>query len=449
MLDGSSVLFRLLGGVLVTISLAGLTPGTAHADADPAQETLEEVLQILAERGIIDETQHARLVAKAQSGEGGSHDVAAQLLDGFEWSGDLRLRYETFWYDKDSSGEDRDNRYRFRYRARLGFKKKLTDRFKVAMRLASGTHDPTSDPDRARENRTTNVTLGDEEDFDYDPIYIDRVYAEFLLPETSGIASKLHGGKIPNPFIWKHGKDFLVWDKDVNPEGFAFMAQRPLSERTRLFFNVGYFIADENATSKDPKVTAAQLGGTTRLSDDIEVGLRFSAYEWRSLDDDFVTRAGARGNLPSAFDGGATIGDVGAFARFTSWDAWPLELYGTFVKNFEADSATIGGISVDEEDEALGLGFELGSSKKWVKLGVGYFRLEANSVIAQFTDSDLFDGLTNRRGWLLYASRRLAPGVELKLEFFDSDSIKNSTPFQTSVGNGDRKRFRTDIQFKY
>ena len=430
-----------VGVWILILGVAAAVPRNADAGSSAETEAVEEILQILADRGILSEAEYSRLATKGQTAksERGTRDVAARLLDGFEWSGDLRLRYEAFYYDKDSTGTDRDNRYRFRYRARLAFKKKMNDWLTVGMRFASGEDN----------HRSANRTLGVEEDFDPDPLFIDWAYAEMKLPEISGLESRIRAGKIANPFIWKHGKDFIVWDNDISLEGGALMASRPLSENTDLFFNVGGFIDDENETTADPKVFGLQIGGTTKLSDAVETGLRFSWYEWRSLDSAFVGRANAEGNLDSAYDGKARIGDVTAFAKFACSDAWPLEVYGTYIRNFTADSAVLGGFPEDEEDTAWGAGFEIGSSSKWVKFGAGYFYVEANSVVAQFTDSDLFDGLTNRRGWAVYGSRRLAPGVELKVEFLDSDSIDNGVAYLISDSNGDRKRLRTDLKFKF
>jgi hypothetical protein len=130
-----------------------------------------------------------------------------------------------------------------------------------------------------------------------------------------------------------------------------------------------------------------------------------------------------------------------------------VKTYGTFARNFSADSAILGGVPVDEEDTAWGVGMEFGSASRFAKFGLGYFHVEANSVIAQFTDSDLFDGFTNHRGWLFYASRKIAPGVQVNMTFLDSDSIKNSGgvggPFGPSSTDADRKRFQTDLMVKF
>jgi hypothetical protein len=428
-----------LGAVLVLLVVTLLTPPAVAEES----ATVEEILGILLDRGLIDEADHTKLIRKHRQEQKGQKTGLARLTDGVEWSGDLRLRYEAFYYDDDSFGGDRDNRYRFRYRARFGFKKKINDWLAVGLRLASGTDD----------QRSTNRTLGDDEDFDPDPIFIDRAFAIVKLPEVAGIESKVRAGKVANPFFWKHGKDLIVWDGDINPEGAVLVASRPLSENTHVFANLGAFIVDENDTTSDPKVFAFQVGGEHRFSEGVEMGVRASGYEWRSLDTDFVTRAATWGNLASAFDGKARIGEASAFIGFEPHPSWPVKTYGTVVRNFTADSAILGGVPVGEEDSAWGAGIEVGNASRVAKFGFGYFHVEANSVIAQFTDSDLFDGFTNHRGWLVYASRKIAPGVEVKMTFLDSDSIKNSGaaggPFGASSTDADRKRLQTDLMVNF
>jgi hypothetical protein len=238
------------------VTLAAPPPAAAEGSA-----TVEEILGILLNRGLIDEEDHTKLIRKHRQEQKSQKTGLARLTDGVEWSGDFRLRYEARYYDDDSFGNDRDNRYRFRYRARFGFRKKINDWLSVGMRLASGTDD----------QRSTNRTLGDDEDFDPDPIFIDRAFAIVQLPEVAGFESKVRAGKIENPFQWKHGKDLIVWDGDINPEGAVLVASRPISENTRVFANVGAFIVDENDTASDPKVFALQVGGEHSFTDGIEV----------------------------------------------------------------------------------------------------------------------------------------------------------------------------------
>ena len=95
----------------------------------------------------------------------------------------------------------------------------------------------------------------------------------------------------------------------------------------------------------------------------------------------------------------------------------------------------------------------MGSSSALLKLGGGYFHIEANSTMAQFTDSDITDGKTNRKGWVLYAAKQVAPGTELRLTYFDQNPIQTSGgatgPFERSLSQSNRSRLQADIQFNF
>jgi hypothetical protein len=436
--------------LLGVVAWFGMTQAAIAASPEPdgGDAAVEEIIGILRSRGLIDESEATKLVLKhraAAEPRASRGDVAAALTEGLSWYGDLRLRYESFHYDEDSTGADTDSRYRFRYRGRIGFEKKLYDWLEVGVRLASGT---TSDP------RSTNQSLGSGTSFDRDPITIDRFYAQAALPEWGGLESRLAAGKIANPFVWGHGLDAVVWDVDFNPEGAALLLERPLGEHGSLFANLGAMIEDENAASKDPKLFAVQAGGSLRVTPVVQTGARLSLYEWRDLDADFLARGmepvyGGGGNLANAYDQRARIGDLTAFVGFTGIEGWPVTLFGTVVRNFEAEDDVLGGVSVDDEDMAWGGGLQLGDKRRWVQLQGGWYHVEANSVLAQFTDSDLFDGFTNREGWMVQATRELKRNVDLRFELLDSDSIENATPFATSVEGADRKRMRFDLELKF
>ena len=191
------------------------------------------------------------------------------LLRDLEWSGDLRIRNEQFWYDRDLNGVERDNRNRFRYRLRFGFKKELNDWLTVGARLASGVA-----------SNSGNVSLGDSSEFN---------------------------------------------------------------------------------------------------------------------DEDFGNDA----------------------------------------------------ISIDQ---AYGLGFEVGSSKKLFKAGFGWFHVEANATPALITDSDLFDAHTNREGYTAYFQKRLFNVLTFKLTYFDGEEIEDDAPFgfPASAGSGsDRRRLQSDLSIRF
>ena len=454
---------RVLGWSLAAaLCLALGAPSSAAEGLEGA--TVEELIEILQSKGVIDAEERDRLVLKhaAERQESERIDsVAAALTDGWDWYGDLRLRYELFTFDEDASGDTADNRNRLRYRLRFGFDKEIGDRLKLGLRLSSS------------ESRTSvrgaNQTLGKDDDFDFDDIRIDRAFAEYALPTWHGLETRLIGGKIANPFVWKPGKDRVIWDPDVAPEGGVIAFSYPLDERSRLFANVGYLIDEEIADEVDAKVIATQLGGETRAGG-FDLALRSSLYWWRGLDQGFQDRAIDRGNLPTAFKNKkARIGDLAGYARTEPHPSWPLLFYATLAKNFSAEKGTCGldmaldtvdctgaaalSFAVPKDDMAYGVGLELGSSREYAKLGFGFFRVETNSVISLFTDSDLLDGFTNRQGWAFYGSRRLGSLAEFKLALYNSNSIQDDGgalgPYFFANGLADRMRLQTDLEFKF
>ena len=80
----------------------------------------------------------------------------------------------------------------------------------------------------------------------------------------------------------------------------------------------------------------------------------------------------------------------------------------------------------------------------------GYHVSEASFFPTQFTDSGLFDGLTNRKGSSVSASRQILPGTDLNFTLFKSDDLRGGLPvFGRSVRNSDRVRLQSHIVVKF
>jgi len=367
-----------------------------------------------------------------------------------------RLRQENLWYEPDPLGDDRSDRARFRYRLRVGAVAPINDYVDAGFRLASGEDDL----------RSTNQSAGrNNPDFDPDSIFIDQAYVTFKAPKDwlgEGGSLKATGGKIANPFLWKNSKDYMLWDNDINPEGGAILLALKPAEMWTLYGNTGYFVLDENTAAEDPHVFGVQGGFGVTPTDTTELGARASWYEWQSLDGDFYQRgidntnlngsAGstsqAGGNLPGGLSDGSKFGagELAAYFRYAGIEGWPIRVFGHYAQNLDAEDT----LGADEEDTGWGGGLEIGDPKKFVLLGAGYYELEANFWPSQFTDSDLFDGVTNRKGWTVYAARQVFTNTELNLTLFSSDAIEDDVPpFADSVENSDRFRLQTDIVVKF
>jgi hypothetical protein len=440
---------------LVAIALTicgGVIPAAAEDGA-----VVEDILQVLREREIIDDEEYQRMASKNAKYEAERNSWVPEI----DWSGDFRFRHESWWYEGDETGFDRDNRYRIRYRFRLKGEISINDYADVIFRLVSGGDD----------NRSNNQTLGSSVDFDTDDIRLNLVYARLTAPESwfplPGGTAVVEMGKVSIPFIWKRsgmkkGKDFMLWDADIAPEGVSLLLSAKPAERTRIFATFGYYVIDENSQARDPHFWGIQGGAHQDLSEDLVFGARASWYEFRSIDAAFNAR-GAFGTAAGGVTSGGgnildglndnidgrpfSVAEAGAYFTYSGLESWPITVYGTYARNLDAKTSRLTGAGA--EDTAWGAGVEVGDSKRYAKLGVGYWHIEANSFPSMFIDSDFLDGRTNREGYAFYGSRQILANTELKVTLFVSDEIQDDAPFLTSVRNAERMRLQSDIVFKF
>jgi hypothetical protein len=87
------------------------------------------------------------------------------------------------------------------------------------------------------------------------PLWIDQAYFDWSTP-LSGL--KLQGGKMKNPFL-AVGRNQMIWDHDLNPEGLAAQFSRKINA-TELFANASYFWVEERATTDDSFLIGGQAG---------------------------------------------------------------------------------------------------------------------------------------------------------------------------------------------
>lgn len=442
---------------LGTLFVAG-----ARADESSA---VEDIVAVLREKGLIDQATGDEILAKqakaetVQSQKSATPPVAQGLFEGFVWSGDLRLRNEQFWYTDGlgPAAAAHDNN-RFRYRARIGFTKQITDWALIGVRVATDTTD----------YRSTNISFGEASDFSYDSIFFDKVYAQFTLPDPGiGLSTQLTAGKMTNPFIWKAvALDRIVWDDDITPEGIAFTSTLPLAENAKIWLTGAWYNELQNSTHADPRMFGVQTGGSIKLPGAFEIGARATYYDWAHLANDattatrtgFFDRSAANGNLPNAFDPDMRLIESSAYVSFGGVESWPVTVWGTWVMNLAADGGIVRGVSIGAEDQAWGTGFELGDAKKWARFGVAFQHVEANAVPAQYTDSDMFDGRTNREGWAFYGFREIATNTEVRLWLWDGHPIRTTAsgagggPFNisgTTDSQANRRRLQADLNFKF
>lgn len=324
--------------------------------------------------------------------------------------GDIRLRHEGI----DEDGED--NRNRGRYRARLGLTAAVSDDVKVIMQIASGADNPVS----------RNVTFDggfDVNDIGFDLAYVDWAFAD---------GWNFYGGKMKNP-LFRAGGAPLIWDGDLNPEGFAVTYSNEA-----LFVNAAGFSVEERSSDDDSLLTAIQVGGKFEIADNMKLtaGAGYFAYS-NTIGNEPFYNGSSRGNSVD-IDGNYIYEykNTEVFAELsTNVGDWPLKVYAQWVQNNE----------VSEEDTGYAFGAKLGSAKDkgQTEFSWTYQDIEADAVVGTFNDSDFGGGGTDSSGHILKAKYAVSKQIALSGTFF----INEVDRFQGI--EHDYNRFQLDAQFSF
>lgn len=331
-------------------------------------------------------------------------------VDRIDLKGDIRLRYESI----DEDGEA--NRDRMRFRTRFGLSAAVSDEVKVVLQLASGGDSPVS----------TNQTFDDG--FSSKDIGIDLAYVDWKISENVN----LFGGKMKNP-LFKAGGVPLIWDSDLNPEGFALMYASDV-----LFGTLGGFSVEERSSTGDSLLYALQVGIMLPLSEDaiLTAGAGYFAYTDTIGNTPFFD-ARAKGNTLDLLGNYASeYKSTELFAQLdTELGGWPFKLYVHLVQNNE--------VSVQDVGYAVGAKVGSANSEGAAEFSWTYQDIEADAVVGTFNDSDFGGGGTDSDGHLLKAKYAISKKI-----------IFGSTLFVNSVdrfqGNEhDYNRFQLDVEFKF
>ncbi len=319
---------------------------------------------------------------------------ASAAASGEDWmgqinlKGDVRLRYEGI------DEESKVNRDRMRFRIRFGLVAAVRDDINVVLRFATGGTNPVS----------TNQTF--DEGFSTKDIGLDLAYVDWTLNDALAISA----GKMKNP-LFKAGKVALIWDGDLNPEGFAVKF-----DSGNLFGTIAGFSVEERGSADDSLLFAAQGGVKLALGNTAELimGIGYFAYTETSGNQPFFNGKD-KGN--SVDLNGNYIFDYKNTEVFAELDsqlgAWPLKVFAHYTQNNE----------VDIQDTAYAFGAQLGSAKK-----VGDFRfawiyqdIEADALIGTFNDSDFAGGGTDSKGHVFKVKYSLSGKLFLGGTFFVND----------------------------
>lgn len=330
--------------------------------------------------------------------------------DDFSFSGDLRPRYEYI------DSEEATVRPRERFRVRLGAAMEVNQNVEVIVRLASGGDNPVS----------TNESF--DGGFTRKPIGIDLAYADWTINEDVHLLV----GKVRNP-LHRAGGHALIWDSDLNPEGVAVSYESGILSGT-----AGTYFVEERSSMDDSMLLAVQGGVKFDVGSagELSAGLGYHAYTemkgnqplWLGVP--FGNSVDEDGNLLYDY---RQVEVYGEFA--TSIGELPVSFFANYVKNTE----------VDDNDIGYAFGAKVGKAGEpgtW-QASWAWQELQADAVVALFTDSDFGGGGTDSRGHTIKARYALADNWAVGGTLFVNEvNLASGMP-------KDYTRLQVDLEFDF
>lgn len=320
-------------------------------------------------------------------------------MDGLKFYGDFRLRYQY----EDFDGRSRKDRNRARFRVRFGFKKTwLDDQMEVGFRLASG-----SSSDATSTNQTFTGVFSEKN------VWIDLAYAKYKPNWLKGLT--VIGGKMKNPLFHTD----LIWDSDVNPEGFAATYKTKLTDSIRPYATVGYFILSEVRDGHDTDLFAYQAGAEVTLFDCIKWNTAVTYYDYENVEETSAAAMFHNNNWTRKYQ----MLNVTSAAKFKAMGL-PWKVYVDWAHNVGDRDKTAG---FEDKNNAYAFGMKVGKNKKkgdW-SASYKYAYIEPNAVPGGLNDSDF--GTSNRKGHVFGAKYSLSKSLTLGGKVFWTQPVVGST----------------------
>jgi hypothetical protein len=403
------VLRVILAAALLALVMA---PLRAQDNSDAMAEKIRKLEeQIAAQQTMLEELKKAMEDQKAEttaeikkvSTETAQKEVTKETknrgLTGWKFGGDIRLRYEGTYYDEDSGFQDR-NRERIRLRFKVS--KNIGWGVTGVFQLASGMgYEPTS----------TNQTLTDS--FDRKDVWIDQAYLTWT-PDIEGHFFTFGGGKFANCWV----SSPMVWDTDVNPEGFYERFSHKWGA-IEPYVTLGQMMIRENSSKQDAYVLAYQGGANIKV-DKVALGFNLAYYDYTRYDINYKYPNGntTSGTSPNT-DLNAGDFDVLDFLATFKYEGfkYPVDFFVDYAQNLGASGPYA------DEDTAWSVGGCIGQNKKQKDWSVAYryAHIEPNAVVGAFADSDF--GFANRKGSEVKFKYNIYDPLAFGVAFWSTDPV--------------------------
>ncbi len=407
-----------------------LTTAVGSAWADEIADLRQQMAEMQAKLIKLEQNQttQEQKIAAIKPGEM-TLPESLKWVEKVKFYGDFRYRYEGISSESDGSGTDDVNRNRLR--VRLGLTAQINDEMNFDMRIATGkSTDPIS----------TNQTTGDS--WTYKGIWLDRAYLTWKPSYADGLAVLL--GKMGTPF-YAVGKNQLIWDSDLNPEGIAAQYNLKMSDSLSMFANAGaFYVRMEDNDTDQIAMWGGQIGLTNKFNDDNKLTGGIGYYDYTSIKDRKVLATTTKDNGNSSYSIGSDKYyryDYNLFETFAEYGtkvgSMPVSVYGDYVVN-TASSV--------QEDTGWLVGTTLNKCKdpgSW-EISYDYRDIEKDAVVGAFNDSDFVGGGTNGKGHRFGLTYQLAKNTQAGITYFLDKKANSSGKIDDSYN-----RLQVDVMVKF
>jgi hypothetical protein len=346
-------------------------------------------------------------------------EIENSFLDKVHFKGDLRLRYESIERD------DADNKYRNRYRLRLGVKVDLMDTLQFEVGMRSGFANATSG----------NQTFTDDEPLmDY--------FFQSLRFNTLGFSYRSENStyKIGRQayMMYRPIKSQLVWDNDISMNGANYQYQ----DATKMItLGINQPTLEEASVAEDDvNLFIAQYVHKTTV-DRAKLYLGMGVYYYDGLKGNTTLFGSTKGN---SVENGVYSNDYHIIEGFGE-----LQLPDIFGQKLKLATGIVYNFGADENNFGYDIALQLGKAKKvgdW-QVKYSYTDLEEDATLGAYSDSDNFGGGTGARGHAIRAKYKMGKNLYLAGNFFFNELYESKSKLKGMEAEYERVQLDVIVKF--
>ncbi|MCB4744898.1 MAG: putative porin [Sulfurovum sp.] len=333
--------------------------------------------------------------------------------------GDLRLRYESIERD------DKENKYRTRYRLRLGAKINLIDSLYINAGMRSGFGNPTS----GNQTFHTDEPMGD-------------YFFQSLRLNTLGLVYKsgnttMKIGREPY-MMYRPIKSQLIWDNDISMNGINYQYK----DRTQtITIGVNQPTMEEKSVAENSvNLFIAQYVYKTKFNF-AKLYTGTGIYYYDGLKDNTPIFGKNKGNtvINGIYANDYHIVEGFGELQFGNVFGMPLKVAASAAYN----------IAVSGNNFGYDLAFQLGKAKhigEW-QVKYSYTNIQEDAVLGAYSDSDNFGGGTAAKGHAIRTKYKMSKHLYFAGNFFFNKYYESKSKI---VGiKPDYKRVQLDCIVKF